>query len=341
MKRVVKQISALALTFTALVFAPALVAAKAPDAAPAVAATVPAAAPADMTPPADPANLTPTPGVGQPTSDFWGSIQLQPQVTTNGKFAAWMESSFLMPLITVISLFVLFLLLWVMARYNRRANPTPAKTSHNTLIEIIWTAVPAIVLMGVFLPSFKLLRDQYAASYGDGVVLKATGHQWYWTYKYPDNGDFEITSKILPDADAAQRGDPRNLGVDNRILVPVNTPIKLLTTSDDVIHSWAVPALWTKMDAVPGKINEAGFTINRIGVYYGQCSELCGALHGFMPIAIEAVSKERFNQWIAAHGGHAKGVNLAPAADAAGNSAAPSIDANAAAPAATTNIASK
>ena len=313
------------------------------------------ASPADAVAPADPLNLKPEPGIGQPTSDFWGSMQLQPQVTKNGRFAAWLDDSILLPLITIISLFVVFLLLWVMARYNRRANPTPSRTSHNTLIEVIWTAVPAIILMGVFLPSFKLLRDQFAPAGSNAVVIKATGHQWYWTYKYPDNGDFEITSKILPDDVANARGEPRNLGVDNRILVPINTEVEVLTTSDDVIHSWSVPAFWTKMDAIPGRVNETSFTADRIGVYYGQCDQLCGTLHGFMPIAVEVVTKARFDQWIAAHGGHAKGAQGAPSAataptngtnatisvkgDMASNVAAPA--ANSAAPAATANTASK
>ena len=258
-------------------------------------------------------------------------MALQTQVTENGRTAAWMDTSLLLPLITVISLFVLGLLFWVIAKYRKGANPVASKSSHNTLLEVIWTGLPVLILAAVFIPSFNLLRAQYATPGADAITIKATGNQWFWSYKYPDNGDFEIVANMLPDDVAKARGEPRLLAVDNRILVPINTPIKVLTTSNDVIHSFAMPAFWTKMDAVPGRINQTSFKADRIGVYYGQCSELCGARHGFMPIVVEVVTKERFDQWIAAHGGHAKGA-VAPVADAPAAAPAAATD-NAAAPA--------
>jgi len=294
----------LAIAAFVLALSPSLSFAKtAPALAPAAAAA-PSATAAATVAPADPENLRPVAGVGQPTDGAYG---LQTQVTDNGRFAAWMHDSLLMPLITVISLFVLGLLLYVVARYRRSANPMPSKTSHNTIIEVIWTGVPVLILAVVFIPSFTLLRAQYAKVGTNAITLKATGNQWFWSYKYPDNGDFEIVANMLPEDVAKARGEPRLLAVDNRILVPVNTPIKVITTSNDVIHSWAVPAFWTKMDAVPGRLNETSFKADKIGLYYGQCSELCGARHGFMPIAVEVVTMKRFNEWILAHGGKVKG----------------------------------
>lgn len=294
---------------------PQLSAADAPanSAAPAAAATAPAAnvatpvaAPAaPATPaPAAPASLKPTDGIGQPVA---GSLGLQPQVTDNGRFAEWMHNWLLLPLITFISLFVLGLLFLVMIRYRRAANPVPSKNSHNTLIEVIWTLVPALILMVVFVPSLKLLLAQYQKVPANAVTVKVTGNQWYWSYKYPDNGDFEIVSNMLSDEQAKAAGEPRLLGVDNRLVVPVNTPIKIITTSADVIHSFVVPAFWTKMDAVPGRLNETSFKADRVGVYYGQCSALCGARHAYMPIAVEVVPQATFDQWILAHGGKLKG----------------------------------
>jgi cytochrome c oxidase subunit II len=151
-----------------------------------------------------------------------------------------------------------------------------------------------------------LLAAQFKPAPANAVTLKAIGNQWFWTYEYPDNG-VEVTANMLSDAEAKAKGEPRLLAVDNRIVLPVNTPIKLLTTGADVIHSWAVPAFWIKMDAVPGRINETSFTVDKTGVYYGQCSELCGDKHGFMPIGVEVVSKEDFATWIKAKGGHMAG----------------------------------
>lgn len=273
-------------------------------------------------PPA-PEPLKPNPEIGQPVD---GQIGIQPQVTEIGQDAQWFHDAMLMPIITVISLFVLGLMLWVMAKYRRSANPVPSKTSHNTLIEIIWTAVPALILVVVAVPSIGLLARQFEPAGKDAVVVKVVGHQWNWSYFYPDHlGDTEILSNMLPEAEAKAKGEPRLLGVDNRMVVPVDTEIKVIVTSDDVIHSWAVPAFWTKMDAVPGRLNEVTFKVQKgkEGVYYGQCSELCGVRHGFMPIAVEVVSKENFAKWVASKGGKMPGAEPVAAAAPAAPAVAP------------------
>ncbi|NIJ33072.1 cytochrome c oxidase subunit II [Sphingomonas oligoaromativorans] len=284
--------------------------ANAPAPAPAATATQPAAEPG-KTP--IPEFYGPTPGIGQPTDQ----IALQTQVTDLGKFAAWMHNTVLMPIISVICLLVLGLLLWVAVRYNRRANAVPSRTSHNTVIEIIWTVMPVLILLVIAVPSIKLLAAQYSTPKPD-ITVKVIGHQWYWSYQYPDNGDFEVVSNILKDDEDKKRGEPRQLGVDARMVVPAGAVVKVITTSDDVIHSFAVPAFWIKMDAVPGRLNETWFKVDRPGLYYGQCSELCGARHGYMPIAVEVVTKQQFAQWVAANGGTLKGQPKSP--DATANS---------------------
>jgi cytochrome c oxidase subunit 2 len=284
---------------------------SAPAAAPTAPATQPAASSA-KTP--IPEFYGPTPGIGQPTD----AIGLQPQVTELGRYAAWFHNVILLPIITIISLLVLFLLFWVSVRYNRRANAEPSRTSHNTVIEIIWTVAPVLILLAIAVPSIKLLARQYATPKPD-LTVKVIGHQWYWSYQYPDNGDFEVVSNILKDDEDKAKGEPRQLGVDARMVVPVGAVVKVITTSDDVIHSFAMPAFWIKMDAVPGRLNETWFKVDRPGLYYGQCSELCGARHGYMPIAVEVVSKDQFAQWVAANGGTiGKGKPASP--DATANS---------------------
>lgn len=279
----------------------------------------PAAVAAATTP--APQIMAPTPGVGQPIP---AQIGLQQQVTPTGRQALWMHDIVLMPILTAITILVLLLLFWVALRYNRAANAVPSKTSHNTLIEVIWTLLPVLLLVGMAIPSIGLLAAQYKPVGANAVTIKAIGNQWYWQYEYPDHGGFEVVSNMLPDDEAKRRGEPRLLGVDNRIVVPVGIPVRVLTTSNDVIHSWAVPALWTKMDAVPGRINETSFTIERAGVYYGQCSELCGARHGYMPIAVEAVPPAQFAQWIASKGGTMPGAKPATSAPALPSAAAAS-----------------
>lgn len=294
---------------------------------------------------AAPAELRPTAGIGQPIPSGY---QLQPQVTDNGRFAQWMHNVILMPLITFICLFVLGLILWVVLRYRRSANPIPSKTSHHTVIEIVWTLVPVLILVAIAIPSIGLLARQYKPVPAGALTIKATGNQWYWEYNYPDNGDFQVVSNMLSDDQARAKGEPRLLGVDNRLVVPVGVPIRLLTTSNDVIHSWAMPAFWTKMDAVPGRINETSFTIDRPGVYYGQCSELCGARHAYMPIAVEAVPRAQFAQWVASKGGtpskgnrpadtQPQGQTNPPIARAAQGPATPEIAPAVAAPTAASN----
>lgn len=306
---------------------PAVAQEAAPVAAPVAPAAATAATPAPAATPAAPAAaekveapapLKPDLHYGQPIPKGY---ELPPQVTKNGQFALWMHNTLLMPIITIISVFVLGLLLWVMFRYRKAANPVPSKTSHNTLIEVIWTLVPVLILVGIAIPSIGLLAAQYKPVGKDAITIKAIGNQWFWTYEYPDHGGFEIVSNMLPDEEAKKRGEPRLLAVDNRIVVPVGVPVRVLTTSNDVIHSFAMPAFWTKMDAVPGRINETSFTAERVGLYYGQCSELCGARHGFMPIAIEVVPQAQFEQWVKSKGGTMPGAK--PAATEPVGAAAP------------------
>ncbi len=199
-------------------------------------------------------------------------------------------------IIVIITAFVFGLMAWIVIRYNKKRNPTPSKTTHNTLLEVVWTVVPVIILLVIVVPSFRLLYYTDRVEEAD-MTLKAIGHQWYWSYEYPDHGDFTFDALILED-DELEEGQPRLLATDTAVVLPVGAKIRLLTTADDVIHSWAVPALGVKMDSVPGRVNETWFQINREGIYYGQCSELCGTLHGFMPIMIEAVSQEGFDAWV-------------------------------------------
>ncbi len=253
-----------------------------------------------------------------------------------------MHTWILMPVITVISVFVLGLMLWVMFRYRRAANPVPSKTSHNTAIEIAWTLIPVFILVGIAIPSIDLLAKQFKPAPKGALTVKVTGYQWYWGYEYPDNAIPEYVSNLLPPEKAKANGEPYLLGADNRLVLPVGVPIKLIITGADVIHSFSVPAFWVKEDAVPGRLNERTFTIDKEGVYYGQCSELCGDRHGFMPIAVEAVSPAKFAQWVHSQGGKLPGEAAAPKADtpapapAADNAAAPAAaETTAAAPAAT------
>jgi cytochrome c oxidase subunit 2 len=329
-------IMAMALAVSAIGQSPALAQeAAAPAAAPAAAATSEAAPAADSNASVAPAfeYSKPVEGVGMPKP---GETYFQDQVTSTGKYAWWMHTYILMPLITAISLFVLALLLWVIVRYRRGANPVASKTSHNTFIEIVWTLLPVLILIGIAIPSIDLLAKQFKPAPKEAVTIKVTGYQWYWGYEYPDNGIPEYVSNMLPDDKAKANGEPRLLAADNRLVLPVGTPIKLIITGADVIHSFSVPAFWVKEDAVPGRLNERTFTVDKEGVYYGVCSELCGDRHGFMPIAVEVVSKEKFAQWVHSQGGKMRGeAEAAPAANAAAPAAAPAAAAtNEAAPAA-------
>jgi cytochrome c oxidase subunit 2 len=256
------------------------------------------------------AGTQPDATVGQPTQD-WG---FQPQVTPIGEEAASFHNYILMPLITVISVFVLLLMIYVVVRFRRSAHPTPSRTTHNTFLEIAWTLVPVLILVAIAVPSIRLLAHQYSPPKAD-ITIKATGNQWYWTYSYPDHGDFEIISNVLKDEDAKKRGEPRLLAVDERMVVPVGATVKMIVTSADVIHAWGVPAFWAKIDAVPGRLNETWFKTDRPGLYYGQCFELCGARHAYMPIAVEVVTQAQFAAWVASKGGTMPGAPEASSGD--------------------------
>ena len=201
----------------------------------------------------------------------------------------------LLPIITLISVFVLFLLLYVMVKFNHRANPTPARWSHNTTVEIIWTVVPVLILMGISIFSFRLLYA-YHDSPKSALTVKVTGNQWYWSYEYPDYG-IAFDSNIVPEKDLKD-GQPRLLTVDNPVVVPVGKVVRVQVTSADVIHDWAMPSMGVKQDTVPGRLNETWFQAEREGIYYGQCSFICGQDHAFMPIAIRVVSPERYAAWL-------------------------------------------
>jgi len=231
-------------------------------------------------------------GVGQPSP--W-QLGFQQSVTPVMDDVAWFHD-FLLWLITAITLFVLALLVIVIVRFNARANPIPSKTTHNTLIEVVWTLVPVIILVVIAIPSFKLLFLQQTIPPAD-LTIKATGKQWYWSYSYPDNGKFEFDSIMLQEKDR-KPDQPRLLAVDNDMVVPVNKTVRVQVIGADVIHAFAVPSFGIKIDAVPGRLNETWFKATREGIYYGQCSELCGKDHAFMPIAVRVVSERDFAAWV-------------------------------------------
>ncbi len=274
--------------------------------------------------PGDIVHVAPTPGIGMPTD----KITLQPQVTAIGQEAERMHDYILVPVMAAISLLVLGLLLWVIVRYRSSANPTPSRTSHNTVIEVVWTLVPVLVLVAIAVPSIKLIAHQYSPPKAD-LTIKVIGNQWYWTYQYPDNGGIELVSNMLKEkADVTGKehartdaDGPKLLAVDERMVVPAGAVVKIIATSNDVIHSFALPAAWVKIDSVPGRLNETWFKIDRPGVYFGQCSELCGARHAFMPIAVEVVPPAQFAQWIAFKGGTIKGAKPNPDATSASSPA--------------------
>lgn len=249
---------------------------------------------------AAPERMKPTQGIGMPMP---GEYTIQKQFSPTGREALWIHNALLLPIITVISLFVLGLMLYIVVRFRRAANPVPSKTAHNTFIEIVWTVVPVLILVVIAVPSISLIAEQYKPAPKDALTVKVTGYQWYWGYEYPDQGIPEFVSNILPAEKALENGEPHQLAVDNRLVLPVGRPIRLIITGADVIHSFAVPSLWFKLDAVPGRLNERSILIEKPGVYYGQCSELCGVKHGFMPIAIEARPEAEWEQWVRSQGG--------------------------------------
>jgi cytochrome c oxidase subunit II len=204
--------------------------------------------------------------------------------------------NFLLVVITLVTVFVLALLVIVMVRFNARANPTPSRTTHNALIEVIWTIAPVVILLCIAVPSFRLLFLELDPPKAD-LTVKATGKQWYWSYNYPDNGNFEFDSLLVEDKDL-KPGQPRLLTVDNEMVVPVNKVVHVLVTGADVIHSFAVPSFGIKIDAVPGRLNDTWFTATSEGRFHGQCSELCGKDHAFMPITVRVVNDAEFAAWV-------------------------------------------
>jgi cytochrome c oxidase subunit 2 len=231
--------------------------------------------------------------LGQPAPWEW---RLQEAATPVMENIIWFHN-FLFWLITIITLFVLGLLVIIMVKFNAKANPVPSKTTHNTLIEVAWTIIPVLILVGIAVPSFRLLFQELDIPKAD-LTIKVTGNQWNWTYAYPDD-KIEFTSIMLSEEDRAKRDPkpPRLLGVDNEMVVPVNKVVRIQTTGADVIHSFAVPAFGIKIDSVPGRLNETWFKATKEGIYYGQCSELCGKDHAFMPIVVRVVKDQEYDAW--------------------------------------------
>lgn len=256
--------------------------------------------------------------VGQPTDR---AVGLQPAASPLMVEATMFHNAVLMPIITFICLLVLGLILWIVVRYNKKANPVPARWSHNTLVEVVWTVVPVLILVFIALFSFRLLFNYHDMPKPD-LTVKVTGNQWNWAYEYPDQGIPEYVSNMLPEAELAERGMPHSLyrlAADEPMVVPVGATVRLLITASDVIHSVGLPAFGLKTDAVPGRVNETWFRADRPGVYYGQCSELCGVDHAFMPIQVNVVPRAEFAAWVASKGG-----SMTPrsAAEAPGGTAA-------------------
>ena len=270
------------------------------------------------------------PVVGRPVPGGW---TLQPGASEVRYHQIDFHDHILMPIITAISVFVLLLLLWVIIRYNKKANPTPARWSHNTLVEIIWTVVPVLVLMFIAIFSFPLLFEEHQLPERPYLTVKATGYQWYWGYAYPDQKIDEITSNLMP----KEKADPGLyiLQADNPMVVPVNRLIRVQVTGADVIHSFSMPAFGVKIDAVPGRLNETYFKADKIGKFYGQCAQLCGLQHTFMPIEIQVVSDADFATWVATHHGVVSSAAPppAPTTQAVAASGKPAVN-NPAAPAA-------
>lgn len=286
------------------------------------------AAPPAATPAAELPLIPADPRIGQPQ----GNRGIQEQVTEIGNYAANFHNNWLLLLCALISLLVLVLLGYAIVRFRRSANPVPSRTSHHTTLEVVWTLVPVLVLVAIAIPSMRLLSKQYTPPPAD-LTIKVTGNQWYWTYAYPDHGEFEIISNMLRERGDVAPGQryrtdadgPPLLAVDERLVIPAGAVVKFIVTSNDVIHSFGIPAFWDKIDANPGKLNETWTKVDRPGVYFGQCYELCGARHAYMPIAVEVVPPERFAAWVASKGGTMPGA-AAPAAEPAIETQGPAAD---------------
>jgi len=205
------------------------------------------------------------------------------------------HDNLLLPIIVAISAFVLFLMLYVCVKFRASANPNPSKRTHNVAVEVLWTLIPCLILIVIAVPSFKILYKQDAIPKAD-LTIKAIGYQWYWGYEYPDE-NIIFDSYMVEDKDL-KANQPRLLAVDNEVVVPVNKVVKVLITANDVLHAWALPSFGVKRDAVPGRINETWFKAEKTGTYYGQCSELCGIKHAFMPITVKVVSEDEYQEWL-------------------------------------------
>ena len=219
----------------------------------------------------------------------------QKSVTSVMDDLVFMHDYILLPTITAISIFVLFLILYAVWKFKASKNPNPTKTSHNTLLEVLWTVIPCLILVVIAIPSFKLLYKQDVIPKAD-ITIKAIGYQWYWGYEYPDQ-KIAFEASMIETKDL-KPGQPRLLATDKHVVVPVNKVVKVLITANDVLHAWALPAFGVKRDAVPGRINETWFKAEKEGIFYGQCSELCGIKHAFMPITVEVVSEEKYKEWV-------------------------------------------
>jgi cytochrome c oxidase subunit 2 len=235
--------------------------------------------------------------LGQPVPGGWGLQEAGAAVYAS---AVGFHNLILMPIITFISLFVLFLLGWVVFKFNRKSNPTPQRFSHNTAIEVVWTVVPVLILMFIAIFSFRLLYRYHDMPQPD-LTVKVTGNQWYWNFEYPDHQGYAFDSRMLPEAEANAKGVPYRLAANNPMVVPAGKTIRLLVTGADVIHAVGVASLGLKTDAIPGKINETWFRADKPGIYYGQCYELCGVDHAFMPLQITVLPAAEFDAWIAAN----------------------------------------
>ncbi|MCA3598199.1 MAG: cytochrome c oxidase subunit II [Methylobacterium sp.] len=244
-------------------------------------------------------------GMGQPSP--W-QMGLQTPATPIAQNTQWFHDAILLPIITVISLFVLLLLVLVVAKFRASKNPVPSKTTHHAGLEVAWTLIPVLILAAIVVPSFRLLREQITIPKPD-ITIKATGYAWYWKFTYPqDSGGFEFEVRMLSDEErvaAVKAGKgkeadfPRLLAVDNEVVVPVNKTVAVQVTAGDVLHAFAVPSFAVKIDAVPGRLNQTWFRATKEGIFYGQCSELCGKDHAFMPLAIRVVSQEKYDAWLA------------------------------------------
>jgi cytochrome c oxidase subunit II len=239
------------------------------------------------------ANLAHAAGMGQPAD--W-QLNLQQAATPVAESIHWLHN-FLLVIIVAIVIFVFILLAYVVVRFNEKANPTASKTTHNTTIEVVWTVVPILILIAIAIPSFRLVYFQREIPQPD-MTVKVSGHQWYWSYEYPDHDGISFDANMLTDEEAAAKQLPRLLATDYEVVVPVGKIVRVVVTGADVIHSFTVPSFGIKIDAIPGRLNEDWFRVDHAGVYYGQCSELCGKDHAYMPIMVRAVPQDQFDAWV-------------------------------------------